>query len=235
MTPLEQLYAVQQMDSAIDGLRHRRTHLPELARRRELDTRIVALAKRRAELDAQLKELANGAAVRDGELTAISVRRKELDRRLKSSSVPREAQGFTDELDTLTQRQRTIEDVELAAMEQVEAIESERDGVDVDLGSARAERAAVAETLAEADTLIERELQELTARRPTALGGIDQGLLTRYDKMRERLSGVAVAHLDKNRCDGCHLVLSATELDAIRREPPDALVECLHCGRLLVR
>ena len=59
--------------------------------------------------------------------------------------------------------------------------------------------------------------------------------LALYERMRARLGGVALARLVQGRCDGCHVALSASEVDRIRREPPDARIECEHCGRLLVR
>jgi predicted nucleic acid-binding Zn-ribbon protein len=60
--------------------------------------------------------------------------------------------------------------------------------------------------------------------------------LTRlYDDLRRKLGGVGAARLVNGRCSGCHLTLPATELDRIRREPPEALIRCDQCGRVLVR
>jgi hypothetical protein len=56
-----------------------------------------------------------------------------------------------------------------------------------------------------------------------------------YERLRQRLGGVAVALLVGSSCGGCHLTLAAGEIDAIRRLPPDALVTCAQCGRILVR
>ena len=53
--------------------------------------------------------------------------------------------------------------------------------------------------------------------------------------LRAKLGGVGAARLVNGRCTGCHLTLPATELDRIRREPPDALIRCDQCGRVLVR
>ena len=35
--------------------------------------------------------------------------------------------------------------------------------------------------------------------------------------------------------EGCHLALSAMELDRIRHAPPDVVCHCEECGRILVR
>ena len=47
--------------------------------------------------------------------------------------------------------------------------------------------------------------------------------------------GVAVARLVGGRCDGCHLALAQAALERIRTAPPDEVVECEECGRLLAR
>ncbi len=64
--------------------------------------------------------------------------------------------------------------------------------------------------------------------------GIDAELLARYEQLRHELGGIAVARLVGTNCGGCHLTLSAVELDRIRHEPGDAVVLCEECGRLLV-
>jgi predicted nucleic acid-binding Zn-ribbon protein len=59
--------------------------------------------------------------------------------------------------------------------------------------------------------------------------------LAEYERLRERFGGVAVAQLVGPTCQGCHLQLSAVELDRIRRLDADEVVYCEACGRLLVR
>jgi predicted nucleic acid-binding Zn-ribbon protein len=64
---------------------------------------------------------------------------------------------------------------------------------------------------------------------------VPPNLLARYDELRLRLGGVAVAELHDGRCSGCHLRLSNVALERVKNAPPDELVECEECGRLLVR
>jgi predicted nucleic acid-binding Zn-ribbon protein len=60
-------------------------------------------------------------------------------------------------------------------------------------------------------------------------------LTQRYEKLRDRLGGVGAARLEHGACGGCHLALPAVELDHIRRAPPEAIIICEQCGRILVR
>src|ERR671932_37908 len=68
-----------------------------------------------------------------------------------------------------------------------------------------------------------------------AASGLPPELSRLYEQLRTKLGGIGAARLVNARCSGCHLPLPATELDRIRREPPDALIRCDQCGRVLVR
>ena len=46
--------------------------------------------------------------------------------------------------------------------------------------------------------------------------------------------GTGAARLIKNRCDGCHLELSSVEVERIRALPPGEVATCEQCGRILV-
>jgi predicted nucleic acid-binding Zn-ribbon protein len=89
--------------------------------------------------------------------------------------------------------------------------------------------------IAEAEAEIESELADVVAKRDAATAGVPADLLHEYESLRSGLGGIGVARLSGNRCDGCHLTLSAVDVDRIRHEADDALVHCTECGRLLVR
>src|ERR687898_620844 len=79
------------------------------------------------------------------------------------------------------------------------------------------------------------ELGEVRAEREAAAKSVPDELWTEYDELRSRLGGVAIARLAGTTCQGCHLALSAVEVDRIRKVSLDEAVHCEECGRLLVR
>ena len=89
--------------------------------------------------------------------------------------------------------------------------------------------------LAEAEVTVDAEIQGVVSARDAAIAPIPAALLATYERLRTRLGGVGVAPLVGASCGGCHLTLSASELDRIRRLPPDEVVTCDQCGRILVR
>jgi predicted nucleic acid-binding Zn-ribbon protein len=147
----------------------------------------------------------------------------------------RELQAMGDEVKSLQRRISQLEDLELEVMERIEPVEAEM----AQLSKERADKADEAERLRAEVTVneaeIDGELERVAADRQVAAAEIPDGLLAEYDRLRRQLGGIGVARLVNGQCGGCHLKLSAVELDRLRRQAGDALVHCDECGRLLVR
>lgn len=236
-TPLQRLLAVQEQDTASDQLVHRRAHLPERAaldEHTEMQAGVaadrVARDQRRVELTGSLKHLQDDVA-------AIEARITEVTRTLHSGAVtaPRELQALQHEQESLRRRQDHLETEELELMEELDPLNEELTGLDVRLADLAADGERLADELVQAEVDIEEELTLVTDRREAAASGVSAEMLETYEDLRGRLGGVAVARLVGKVCGGCHLGLSAVEVDRIKRQPPDALVQCDECGRLLVR
>jgi hypothetical protein len=82
---------------------------------------------------------------------------------------------------------------------------------------------------------LDAELAQEIRARAAAASGVRDDLLARYEQLRAKLGGTGAARLVGGSCSGCHLALSAMELDRIRKAPPDLVVTCDQCGRILVR
>ena len=82
---------------------------------------------------------------------------------------------------------------------------------------------------------IDGELEQVRGERDALAGTIDAELLAEYDELRKRSGGIAIARLVGGSCGGCHLSLSAVDVDRIKKLPPEAPAHCEECGRLLAR
>lgn len=236
MTALEDLLAVQTLDTTADQLRHRRTHLPERAELATCQTRLRALEQRAGAVQEQRDELTRNEKRLEDEISMVRDKAVQTDKRLYSGTVniPRELTALQEEMDALARRQRQLEDQELELMEQAEPL-------DADLVTFAAERATLDEQavgllarIAEDEVSIDAELADVVAKRAEAAAGIPAELLEEYQSLRGALGGIGVARLSGNRCEGCHLTLSAVDVDRIRRAPADELAHCTECNRLLV-
>lgn len=237
MTALEGLLAIQEEDTATDQLSHRRAHLPERAAVDEHAATVAAVEAERAGHDARRAELDAGLRRLQGEVASIEARVAELGRTLHSGAVtvPRELQALQHEQESLRRRQDHLETEELELMEELDPLVEAISGLDDRLAELATRGEELDTALLQAEVDLEEELTAAAERRAEAVASVDAELLATYEDLRERLGGVAVARLVGSVCGGCHLGLPAVEMDRIKKQPPDALVHCEECGRLLVR
>lgn len=231
------LLQVQDLDSGADRLRYRRRTLPELTElaRREEEVRRVQLEL--ADVTARRDDVARRQRLAEDELAAVERKAAEVESRLYSGSggPVRELQAMQSEVEALGRRRSSLEDDALEAMTEREPLDAEVASLEGRRETLGQERDRLRAVVAEAQAGIDAELAELAAARGAAVEGIPPSLLSAYERLRDRLDGVGVARLVNGRCDGCHLSLSVTELARANQEPPQALLHCEQCGRILVR
>ena len=126
------------------------------------------------------------------------------------------------------------EDELLEVMESIEPLQAEIDRLHVEAKALTLEGERLAGVLAEEETAIERQQAGEMAARTAVAAKVPEGLLATYEKLRHRLNGVGIARVDAGRCTGCHLSLSAVELDSLRRAGEGQVVRHEECGRILV-
>jgi predicted nucleic acid-binding Zn-ribbon protein len=153
---------------------------------------------------------------------------------MKTVIAPREAEALMHEIAVLNERRGGLDDAELGALEEQTQID---DDLTAHLTAEAALKSAIAvaeEAVAKVAADIDAELTEIAGRHAELRAAVDAALLERYDRLR-RQNMVAAAALNGSRCEGCHLDLSAAELDEVRAVArAGGVAECPHCGRLLV-
>jgi uncharacterized protein len=239
MTPaaLDALLEVQALDTIADQLRHRRDHLPERAELADRNARLSELEARAGEVQSERDSIAASEKRLEDEIALVTEKAKGADQKLYSGTinVPRELTALQDEIASLQRRQGQLEDQELELMEQAEPLDATLAEIATARSALDADAVMLSAAIAESEAAIDEELTDVTSKRSTAVDGVPAELLTEYEALRGALGGIGVARLSGNRCEGCHLALSAVDVDRIRHEPDDALVHCTECGRLLVR
>jgi len=237
MGALEQLLVVQEHDTTADQLHHRRANLPERAELTAREATTAELDRRLAEVSARRDELTRSQKRLEDEVASLEAKAVEVDKRLYSGTItaPRELQALQDELASLKRRQSQLEDQDLEVMVEAEP-------VDAELEQLRAEREAAERDLARLRSEVEAAEADIVARlaeeveaRAAAVVSVPPDLLAHYDDLRKRYKGVVAAPLVGSTCGNCRLTLPATEVDRIKKLPPDTLVHCEECGRILVR
>lgn len=237
-SPAEQrrLLELQQIDTTIRQLEHRRAHLPE---QQALDENAETLSRIGAEYAdgrERLQQLARAQKRYEDEIATVDSRRKSEEGRMYSGLITseKEVQALRAEISGLRARKNDLEDALLDVMQEREDLES------------------MVETLKERHAELTGKAAELEQTRDVAARGIDAELAGRrqerealaadvpaeaaeyYEELRERKDGVAVAALVGRTCQGCRLELTAVEFEEAHERAREGLARCEQCGRILV-
>jgi predicted nucleic acid-binding Zn-ribbon protein len=231
------LLSVQEKDSALAQLAHRRAALPENARIQELTARAEELTGQRVEAETQVGDLERAQKKFDAEVELVRQRRVRDEERLSSGVItnPKDLSSLQHELGALDRRISSLEDEELEIMEQLEQaqalvaeIANELEAVQADLSEVSAARDIAVQE-------IDTETLELQTARDAAAAGVDPGLAELYEKVRAQHGGVGAAALRARRCEGCRLEINGADLREIAAKPDDEVLRCPECSRILVR
>lgn len=234
--PLARLLDVQDHDTAIDQLRHRRSTLPERAELVNVDRALGTLEERTKELRLQRDDLGNRQAALEHQIDASRTRRETIEKRLFGGQVvaSRELQAMNEEVKHLARHISELEDREIEVMEALDPLDRELQAGDVTRSTLENDAVRLRTIIATTEQGLDAEIAQENQARAAAASGVRDDLLARYEKLRSKLGGTGAARLAGGSCSGCHLALSSMELDRVRKAPPDAVITCEQCGRILV-
>ena len=233
------LLDLQDLDLVCDRLRAEREALPERAALRSLEERAPVVDAAHAALVERRGGIAGTEHELGAEVAEVAGHAKAVEEKLYSGSVraPKELSALQEEIRILRARQAEIEGREMALLEEIEQVEDEIARNRKARASLSVEARAVIAALRNAEAAIDAELEQIGAVRTSRLAGVAPEWIATYEKLRgrERLRGRAVARLADGGCSGCHMKLPVLEYNTMKARPAEALLLCVHCGRMLVR
>lgn len=229
LASLEQLIALQDLDSAAEAARRRLAELP--AAERELDAQIAAAGNRLAEVDRELA--ANGEARREleKEVAQVDGRLARFDDHKASVKTNQEFTALLHEIEMARGQKDGIEDRILALLEQADQIAAERAAAEGDLAGVTRHAEAERQTIAAERTALEAELARLASLRETQAAALDAGLRARYEQLLKQRRMVAVAALDGDVCSACNVKQRPVVTQHVRGG--EEIVLCDNCQRIL--
>ena len=230
--------------------------MPQVAELASLQEHDDLLARLNAELAEARAELADDAALRaaeeaaaaadercaglereqrrlEGEIDDLGGRIEREEARLYdgSSGLPKELAGLQREIASLKARRSRIEDDGIAALDAIEEAQETRAEARAVLDRERAATDEKRERLGAAAAALERDIARADGERERCRARIDGALLARYDDLRRRKGGVAVARVRGDVCGACRVnVPPAARKRALDPESP---APCPNCERIL--
>jgi uncharacterized protein len=232
---LQQLFALQEIDSAVDVLRHRRSHLPEAQALAATNAAIAKLEAEALSLTATRDTFAAQEHTLEVDDASLTKKLTSLQIQLAKSIMPKEAEALQHEIESVKSQRSNLEDRELELLDAIEPIEARLAAIAVETVPLREQAEAERAAFLAAQAALDAEVAAAGERRGAAAAVIDTDAVARYEKLRSHFGGIALARIDHGTCLGCNMKISTKELEAIKAAPPDAEVNCDECGRLLVR
>lgn len=234
-TAATRLLDLQRVDTEADQLMNRRERLAEREQFAAASGHMKEWERLRATMRARMDELTEVIERSETEAAEIATHKERLEGQMKTVIAPREAEALMHEIATLDEQTDALDMAEIEALEEQSTID---DQLTDHLRSEPGLREAVGTAelaLHRATSEIETELTALADERAVRRAALGDATLARYDRVRAS-SGVAVAQLAGHRCEGCHLDLSAAEVDDVKDEAAasDGVADCPNCGRMLV-
>lgn len=224
------------LDAALDRLAHRRRTLPVLADVERLAARRAELADAVVAAETEAADITREQAKADSDVEQVRARLDRDQARLDSGQgSAKELESIQHEIGSLRRRQADLEDVELEVMERLEAVQGRLDGVRREHAEVAAELSRAEAARDEAVAGIDAEAATTRGRREEVAADLPADLLAFYTTVGGNVGGIGAAALHRGRCGGCHLDLGQADLRRLRAAPPDEVVRCEECRRILVR
>lgn len=234
MRGLDRILELQDLDTAIDRLGHRREQL-------EAGEELSSLRKEMEEADARLGELrlasdsiSSESTRIENEIASMSDKLHAEEKRMYDGSIAnaKELEALQREIGSLKERRSRAEDELLDQMVRKEDVEARAAQAQIEAETARAR---VEEVGGDAVRELDQISDDLAARRSereSLVPAFDEELLELYDDLREQKHGVGAAAIVDGVCQACHEKLSAVELDRLRRT--EGVKRCEYCRRIVV-
>ena len=230
------LLELADLDAELGRLAHRRQSLPEIAELARLEARARELKDAIVVADTALSDLEREQTRAERDVDQVRTRIDKDQARLDAGQVSaaKELSSLQSEIESLHKRQADLEEVVLELMERQEGLESSRDKLVADRDGIAAAQDAATQTRDTVFAEIDAAAATAGGKRTEVAADMPADLLTLYDKIRAS-SGVGAAMLRRGSCEGCHLSLNTVDINAIKATPPDEVVRCEECRRILVR
>jgi hypothetical protein len=234
MKGMDRLLELQEIDSAIDHMVHRKEQLEageELkAARAAMEEAEGRLGEIRLAIDAVGREQSR----LEHEIDSMGAKADAENKRLYNGSIanPKELEALQHEIASLKERRYRTEDELLDQMVRREDLEARAAEAEEEVADARGRVEAIGGDAVQELERIDSDLSAKRASRDALVPEVDEDLLELYEDLRRQKKGVGAAAIVDGVCQACHEKLSAMELDRLKKT--DGVKRCEYCRRIVI-
>ncbi|MCX7777499.1 MAG: C4-type zinc ribbon domain-containing protein [Armatimonadetes bacterium] len=224
------LYMLQQVDSRLAEIER---ELQSLDDGSKLEARLGEHKTVIEDLRERIRVVRRDVMDLELALKGVEGKLEELKEKMRSGAVrnPREVVRIEAEMRELSRQKDEIETRALQGYEELDMLQAKLNSEEEEHKRMSEELNAVKRNYEERLSQLHSERERLIDRRRQLVSQIDSGVLERYERLKERKGGIAVAAIDGTLCGVCKVTLTASAWREI--DNPEALPTCENCGRIV--
>ncbi|MGB8860900.1 MAG: hypothetical protein WCC60_16690, partial [Ilumatobacteraceae bacterium] len=200
--------ALQDLDTTLDVITHKRPRLPEVIARDEAAAALAGLRTRMAAAQSRIDAAQASIEAAEHAAEALTKKRTRLEAQLKTVIAPREAEALLHEIELINAQRGELDDQELAALDEQGDAEAVIAALSAELPE-KEDAVSVAQAALDAvHSALDIEVAGLRRQRDDTATGLGADGSALYERVRKQFGGVGVARLEGSHCSGCHMDLS---------------------------
>ncbi|MCL5047232.1 MAG: C4-type zinc ribbon domain-containing protein [Firmicutes bacterium] len=229
------LAALGKIDLELSQLRYNLSSSTEVLASKNLKTQISAMQRQLDLINTAVADIESNESDLEERQNKVSLRIGSLENEAKenNSLSYRDQESVLAELTSLQHQLEQLEEEELRWLEEEEELLAKRSIMLEELKILDNDANSLAQIIAGQQTDIKRHIEELETERSGILHQLSQDIADVYQNLHKRYSDSCIAVLDGGKCSGCHLKLSASEIEMCKRDV-DTINYCEQCGRILL-
>lgn len=229
------LVALAALDQELSQLTNRAKNHPVREEIAKFNDELEKIQFEITQINAKESDIQKEAKKLELEIEQVQNRLIKDKARIDSVSNAKELAAMEHEVQSLQSRQNELENQEIVMLEEIESLQTEQAKWqnEIDKLSKLIEektqvlKAALADLKNEAER-VNKDKQDLVVK-------INSDLMAKYQKILSEHVGLAAARLVDGACTGCNISFSPIEVQEIKANDPELIMNCENCGCILVR
>ncbi len=227
----KQMYELQKVDLTWAKVRQRLLEIQKLLGESEELRQVRA---RLSETESELHAWRGKQHDAELESRSLAERIQSAEAQLMSGTIhsPKELEALQANVDSMRRHRAQLEDSAVEAMLLADGLDAQLDELRQSQVKLEEEWSSGQADLREQETKMKQNYVLLKRKRDALAAEMSPDLLNRYEQMRRRRGGVAVARVLNGDCEACHVQMPTGVISALHSNR-DELVVCTSCGRYL--
>jgi len=227
----KEMYELQKVDLTWAKVRQRLLEIQKLLGESEELRQVRA---RVSETESELQSWRGKQKDAEFESRSLAERIQSADEQLMGGTIhnPKELEALQSNVDSMRRHRAQLEDSAVEAMLLADGLDAQLDELRQSLEKLEKEWASGQTDLRVQETKMKQNYVLLKRKREALAANMSPDTLNRYEQMRRRRGGVAVARIVNGDCEACHVQMPTGVISALQSNR-DELVVCTSCGRYL--